>query len=129
AAGPWMKQPSFDKWIQAFMASDPPRSKSVVMTVFGDAVMPRGGSAWLGSLIDLLAPFGISDRLVRTSVFRLAEEGWLEATRSGVGWTPGARAGPAGPGCPPPAAAGSSAPTSGFIPPPRGIGTGVGCSC
>ncbi|MGV3652671.1 MAG: phenylacetic acid degradation operon negative regulatory protein PaaX [Noviherbaspirillum sp.] len=78
-----MKSPSFDKWIQEFMASDPPRSKSVVMTVFGDAVMPRGGSAWLGSLIELLAPFGISDRLVRTSVFRLAEEGWLEATRSG----------------------------------------------
>jgi phenylacetic acid degradation operon negative regulatory protein len=78
-----MKNPSFETWIQEFMASDPPRSKSVVMTVFGDAVMPRGGSAWLGSLIELLAPFGISDRLVRTSVFRLAEEGWLEATRSG----------------------------------------------
>jgi len=31
----------------------------------------------------LVRPFGISDRLVRTSVFRLAEEGWLDAQRDG----------------------------------------------
>lgn len=65
------------------MLADPLRAKSVVMTVFGDAIMPRGGAVWLGSLIGLLAPFGISDRLVRTSVFRLVDEGWLEAERSG----------------------------------------------
>lgn len=65
------------------LASDPPRSKSVVMTVFGDSIIPRGGKVWLGSLIALLAPFGMNDRLVRTSVFRLAEEGWLEARREG----------------------------------------------
>ena len=33
----------------------------------------------LGGLIDLLAPLGINERLVRTSVFRLAREGWLKA--------------------------------------------------
>jgi phenylacetic acid degradation operon negative regulatory protein len=74
---------SISQWIQEFIAGDPPRSKSVVMTVFGDSITPRGGAVWLGSLITLLAPLGISDRLVRTSVFRLAEEGWLEATREG----------------------------------------------
>ncbi|WP_334190639.1 phenylacetic acid degradation operon negative regulatory protein PaaX [Noviherbaspirillum sp.] len=78
-----MKNASIDKWIQHFLDSNPPRSKSVVMTVFGDSITPRGGAVWLGSLIALLAPFGISDRLVRTSVFRLAEEGWLEASREG----------------------------------------------
>ena len=65
------------------MVHSPPRTKSVVMTLFGDAITPHGGEVWLGSLIELLAPFGISDRLVRTSVFRLAEEGWLDATREG----------------------------------------------
>jgi len=65
------------------MAHSPPRTKSVVMTLFGDAITPHGGKVWLGSLIELLAPFCISDRLVRTSVFRLAEEGWLDATREG----------------------------------------------
>lgn len=65
------------------MADVPPRAKSVVMTLFGDAITPHGGSVWLGSLIELLEPFGINDRLVRTSVFRLAEEGWLDAQREG----------------------------------------------
>jgi phenylacetic acid degradation operon negative regulatory protein len=65
------------------MTENPPRAKSVVMTLFGDVITPHGGRVWLGSLIELLAPFGISDRLVRTSVFRLAEEGWLDAQREG----------------------------------------------
>lgn len=70
-------------WPQRYMANNPPRSKSVVMTLFGDVILPHGGALWLGSLIRLLAPFGISDRLVRTSVYRLAEEGWLSAQREG----------------------------------------------
>ena len=70
-------------WPQRYMADNPPRSKSVVMTLFGDVILPHGGALWLGSLIRLLAPFGISDRLVRTSVYRLAEEGWLSAQRVG----------------------------------------------
>ena len=70
-------------WIAAFLALEPPRSKSLVMTVIGDAIAPHGGRAWLGSLIELLAPFGVTDRLLRTSVFRLAQEGWLVARRDG----------------------------------------------
>jgi phenylacetic acid degradation operon negative regulatory protein len=71
------------EWIDQFLASEPPRSKSLVMTIFGDAIVPHGGEIWLGSLIDLLAPFGVNDRLLRTSVFRLAQEGWLSARRDG----------------------------------------------
>lgn len=70
-------------WIARQLRQDPPRAKSLVMTVFGDTLAPRAGAVWLGSLISLLAPFGISERAVRTSVFRLVEEGWLEASRSG----------------------------------------------
>jgi phenylacetic acid degradation operon negative regulatory protein len=76
-----MKQLTSSEWIARFLASDPPRSKSLVMTIFGDAIAPHGGSVWLGSLIELLAPFGVNDRLLRTSVFRLAQEGWLVASR------------------------------------------------
>ncbi|WP_308495548.1 PaaX family transcriptional regulator [Duganella guangzhouensis] len=65
------------------MTSDPPRSKSLVVTIFGDAIVPHGGMVWLGSLIELLAPFGVNERLLRTSVFRLAQEGWLGAQRDG----------------------------------------------
>lgn len=71
------------EWIAHFLATDPPRSKSLVMTIFGDAIAPHGGTVWLGSLIELMAPFGVNDRLLRTSVFRLAQEGWLVANRDG----------------------------------------------
>ncbi|MYM84092.1 phenylacetic acid degradation operon negative regulatory protein PaaX [Duganella sp. FT50W] len=70
-------------WITGFLATDPPRSKSLVVTIFGDAIVPHGGMVWLGSLIELLAPFGVNDRLLRTTVFRLAQEGWLGAQRDG----------------------------------------------
>ncbi len=58
---------------------DDPRSNagSLIVSVFGDAVLPRGGRIWLGSLIRLLGPLGLSDRLVRTAVFRLVKEEWL----------------------------------------------------
>jgi phenylacetic acid degradation operon negative regulatory protein len=78
-----MKQLTMTDWISHFLASDPPRSKSLVMTIFGDTVAPHGGTIWLGSLIELLAPFGVNDRALRTSVFRLAQEGWLVANRDG----------------------------------------------
>jgi phenylacetic acid degradation operon negative regulatory protein len=80
---PPAKSPALKKWIDHYIETNPPRAKSVVMTLFGDVITPHGGKVWLGSLIDLLAPFGINDRLVRTSVFRLAEEGWLDAQREG----------------------------------------------
>lgn len=53
------------------------------MSVFGDVVLPRGGRIWLGSLIKLLEPLLISERLIRTSVFRLAKEAWLRTEPHG----------------------------------------------
>ncbi|ATE62764.1 phenylacetic acid degradation operon negative regulatory protein PaaX [Thauera sinica] len=50
---------------------------SLIISVFGDAVVPRGSRIWLGSLIRLLGPLGLNERLVRTSVFRLAKDEWL----------------------------------------------------
>jgi phenylacetic acid degradation operon negative regulatory protein len=71
------------EWIARFLTTDPPRSKSLVMTIFGDAIAPHGARLWLGSLIELVAPMDVTDRLVRTSVFRLVQEGWLVANREG----------------------------------------------
>lgn len=65
------------------MLAKPPAARSLVVTVFGDSVAPHGGRVWLGSLIRLLAPFGISERLVRTSVYRLVQENWLRAEAHG----------------------------------------------
>lgn len=56
---------------------------SLIVTVFGDSVLPRGGRIWLGSLIRLLKPLELNERLVRTSVFRLAKNQWLQAEAQG----------------------------------------------
>jgi phenylacetic acid degradation operon negative regulatory protein len=78
-----MTQSRSREWIAQFLQVEPPRSKSLVMTLFGDAIAPHGGAIWLGSLIELAAPFGVNDRLLRTSVYRLAQEGWVKAKRDG----------------------------------------------
>ena len=31
---------------------EPSRTGSIVITVFGDAIVPRGGSVWLGTLLE-----------------------------------------------------------------------------
>lgn len=56
---------------------------SLIISAFGDAILPRGGRVWLGSLIRLLEPLDLNERLVRTSVFRLAKEEWLRTETVG----------------------------------------------
>jgi phenylacetic acid degradation operon negative regulatory protein len=69
--------------LRHFHAQRPLRAGSLLVTIFGDAIAPRGGAVTLGSLIRLAAPFGLTERLVRTSIARLAREGWVIARRSG----------------------------------------------
>jgi phenylacetic acid degradation operon negative regulatory protein len=59
------------------------RGGSLLVTVLGDSIVPRGGVIALGSLIRLAAPFGLTERLVRTSIGRLAHEQWVHGQRSG----------------------------------------------
>lgn len=63
--------------VEEFRSRRPLRAGSLLVSVFGDAIAPRGGSVWLGSLIRALESFGVNQRLVRTSVFRLVKDGWL----------------------------------------------------
>ena len=71
------------RWIRRVLAADPPRAKSLIVTVWGDALAPHGVPVWLAGLIRLMAPFDINERLVRTSVFRLSAEGWLARSSEG----------------------------------------------
>ncbi len=66
-----------------FRRQRPLRGGSLIITVFGDAIAPRGGAITLRSLIGLMAPFGLTERLVRTSVARLATDEWLTSRRVG----------------------------------------------
>ncbi|MBT8137187.1 MAG: phenylacetic acid degradation operon negative regulatory protein PaaX [Gammaproteobacteria bacterium] len=69
--------------ISAFGEQRPIRAGSLLITVFGDSIAPHGGTVWLGALIRALEGFGINQRLVRTSVFRLVRDGWLSTEQLG----------------------------------------------
>jgi phenylacetic acid degradation operon negative regulatory protein len=69
--------------LRQFRRQRPIRGGSLLITIFGDSIVPRGGAVTLGSLISLAQPFGLTERLVRTSVARLAGDGWLVARRDG----------------------------------------------
>lgn len=58
-------------------------ARSALVTILGDTIAPLGGSAWLADVIVLAQPFGFSDRLIRTSMFRLVAEGWVVSERHG----------------------------------------------
>lgn len=61
----------------------PVRAWSLIITLYGDAIVPRGGSLWLGSLTDIMALFRIDAGHVRTAMSRLTADGWLERERIG----------------------------------------------
>ena len=68
---------TFDHQLRALRSGPVPKANSLMVTVFGDTVAPRGVPIWLGSLINLVAPLGLNERLVRTAVNRLAKDDWL----------------------------------------------------
>ena len=69
--------------IQEYRSRPTLRAGSLITTVFGDAIAPRGGKVWLGSLIEAMSHLGAGERLVRTSVFRLVRDGWLQSEQLG----------------------------------------------
>ena len=68
---------AIERLLADFRTRRPVRAKSLLITIFGDTLEPRGGGVWLASLIQLAKPIGLSERLVRTSVYRLTQEKWL----------------------------------------------------
>ncbi len=71
------------QFIQHAIQSQPISGTSLIISLYGDALHHRGGEVWLGSLTNLLEPMGFTDRFVRTSVFRLQKESWLDVEKIG----------------------------------------------
>jgi len=69
--------------IDRILATQPPRAGSLAITVFGDCISQQGDSVWLGSLVDVMAAFGLNARQVRTAIFRLRQDGWLTSQQLG----------------------------------------------
>lgn len=69
--------------LKQFHARKPARIWSLIVTLYGDAIVPRGGSLWIGALIEIMALFRIDAGHVRTAVSRLSSDGWLSSTKRG----------------------------------------------
>ena len=63
--------------------AEPSRTWSIIITIYGDALVPRGGAVWLGTLLSFFKALEISDGVVRTAMSRLASDGWLERRKVG----------------------------------------------
>ncbi|WP_419911754.1 PaaX family transcriptional regulator C-terminal domain-containing protein [Hoeflea sp.] len=69
--------------IDDFHSGERIRVWSLVITIFGDAVIPRGGELWLGSLQELMERLRIEPSAVRAAMSRLTADGWLTRLRLG----------------------------------------------
>lgn len=69
--------------IQALHAEGRLRVWSLVITVFGDSVEPRGGRIATGRLRTLVERIGVEEGALRTALSRLAADGWVVSERIG----------------------------------------------
>ncbi len=69
--------PALHDKLQSLISKCNFRAPSLIVSVLGDSIAPHGGTFWMGSLIELMAPLGVNERLVRTATFRLTREDWL----------------------------------------------------
>ncbi|MHB8146658.1 MAG: PaaX family transcriptional regulator [Vulcanimicrobiaceae bacterium] len=61
------------------------RPNSFIFSLYGDMVHRHvtGGSLWIGSLVRLMATFGLSEAAVRQAVSRMLRQGWLASSKQG----------------------------------------------
>lgn len=56
---------------------------SVIITIFGDAVVGRGGKVAATTLAALTEQMGVKPEAFRVALSRLAKDGWIERSKSG----------------------------------------------
>jgi phenylacetic acid degradation operon negative regulatory protein len=69
--------------LNQFHARTPIRAGSLIVTLFGDAIVPRGGHLALASLLEIMRAFRVSETLVRTAMSRLVAESLFERSKIG----------------------------------------------
>ena len=76
-------QDQLEKLIDDYHSQERIRVWSLVITIFGDAVNPRGGEFWLGSMQELMDRLRIEPSALRAAMSRLTADGWLTRERQG----------------------------------------------
>jgi len=62
---------------------EPSRTGSIIITLFGDAIVPRGGSVALATLLEFFETLAVDATVVRTAMSRLTADGWFERSKIG----------------------------------------------
>ena len=71
------------EWLPLLQQGLAIRAPAMIVTIYGDIVVPRGGVLWMGTLVEICARLGISETLVRTAVSRLVAAEQLVGERDG----------------------------------------------
>lgn len=74
---------ALDELVTGLHARGRLRVWSLAVTLFGDAIVPRGGKAGLSVLQEVMGRLGIENGALRTAMSRLAADGWVVRERSG----------------------------------------------
>ena len=56
---------------------------SLIITFFGDSVLPRGGRVAARTVTEVMTAIGIEEGAVRTAFSRLVADGWVDRSREG----------------------------------------------
>jgi phenylacetic acid degradation operon negative regulatory protein len=58
-------------------------ARSLLLTVFGEFVLPAGEPSWTAALVAGLGLLGVEEKATRQALARMAAEGWIAPSRSG----------------------------------------------
>ncbi|WP_433444021.1 PaaX family transcriptional regulator [Nonomuraea sp. CA-141351] len=58
-------------------------AKALLLTVFGEFVLPDGRPAWTSTLLHVLGGLGMEEKSARQALSRMAADGWISSERSG----------------------------------------------
>ncbi|MEH7225501.1 PaaX family transcriptional regulator C-terminal domain-containing protein [Bacillus sp. JJ1566] len=59
------------------------KPRSLMFTLYGEYIKYYGGEIWVGSLIELMKQFGVSESSVRGAIFRMAQNNLVEVRKVG----------------------------------------------
>ncbi len=59
------------------------RTQFLIFTLFGEFILPRGGSIWASSLLSLLNHLNVGEHAARITLSRMSRKGWLATRKEG----------------------------------------------
>lgn len=59
------------------------RTATIIFTLFGAFIMPRGGRISVRGLIRLIKPLGLSENAIRLALSRMSKRGWIRGHKKG----------------------------------------------